>query len=107
MLYPLLVQTTLQYGYAERLGDNRGITYGFCGFTTGTGDGLMVRWPTPLPLLQLSAGAAKPRARCRGSIAHCVHPAAMHTGGGRVYKAETRQSAGQVPARAARREDEG
>ncbi|KAI7840223.1 hypothetical protein COHA_006005 [Chlorella ohadii] len=34
--------TVLQYGYAERLGDGRGITYGFCGFTTGTGDGVMV-----------------------------------------------------------------
>ncbi|KAL4429608.1 hypothetical protein ABPG77_008657 [Micractinium sp. CCAP 211/92] len=34
--------TTLRYGYAERLGDGRGITYGFAGFTTGTDDGLMV-----------------------------------------------------------------
>ena len=25
-----------------------GVTYGFCGFTTGTGDGLMVGDPTPL-----------------------------------------------------------
>ncbi|KAI3435766.1 hypothetical protein D9Q98_001824 [Chlorella vulgaris] len=31
----------LQYGYAGRLKDGRGVTYGFCGFTTGTGDGLM------------------------------------------------------------------
>jgi chitosanase len=31
-----------QYGYAEYLGDGRGITFGRCGFTTGTGDGLIV-----------------------------------------------------------------
>jgi chitosanase len=30
------------YGYAEYLGDGRGITFGRCGFTTGTGDGLVV-----------------------------------------------------------------
>ncbi|KAL4458377.1 hypothetical protein ABPG75_013242 [Micractinium tetrahymenae] len=34
--------TTLEYGYAERLGDDRGITFGFAGFTTGMDDGLMV-----------------------------------------------------------------
>ena len=37
------LQTNLQYAYAERLGDGRGVTYGFCGFTTGTSDGLEVR----------------------------------------------------------------
>jgi chitosanase len=37
-----VLQINLQYAYAERLGDDRGVTYGFCGFTTGTGDGLMV-----------------------------------------------------------------
>ena len=31
-----------QYGYAERLGDGRGITFGRAGFTTGTGDGFEV-----------------------------------------------------------------
>lgn len=31
-----------QYGYAENIGDNRGITFGRAGFCTGTGDGLMV-----------------------------------------------------------------
>ena len=31
-----------QYGYAERLGDGRGITFGCAGFTTGTGDGFEV-----------------------------------------------------------------
>lgn len=39
------MQTDLQYGYSTRLGDNRGITFGFCGFTTGTDDGLTVRPP--------------------------------------------------------------
>jgi chitosanase len=34
--------TSPQYGYAEYLGDDRGITFGRCGFTTGTGDGLVV-----------------------------------------------------------------
>jgi chitosanase len=34
--------TTLQYGYAERLGDGRGITAGRAGFTTGTDDALAV-----------------------------------------------------------------
>ncbi len=33
---------TLQYGYAERLGDGRGITAGRAGFTTGTGDAYLV-----------------------------------------------------------------
>jgi chitosanase len=32
----------IQYGYAEALGDGRGITAGRAGFTTGTGDALMV-----------------------------------------------------------------
>ncbi len=31
-----------QYGYAERLGDGRGITFGRAGFTTATGDGFEV-----------------------------------------------------------------
>lgn len=31
-----------QYGYAENIGDGRGITFGRAGFCTGTGDGLMV-----------------------------------------------------------------
>lgn len=31
-----------QYGYAENLGDGRGITFGRAGFCTGTGDGLVV-----------------------------------------------------------------
>jgi len=30
----------IQYGYAEALGDGRGITFGRAGFTTATGDGL-------------------------------------------------------------------
>jgi chitosanase len=34
--------TIPQYGYAENLGDGRGITFGRCGFCTGTGDGLLV-----------------------------------------------------------------
>jgi chitosanase len=33
---------TLQYGYAEALGDGRGITCGRAGFTTGTGDAYAV-----------------------------------------------------------------
>ena len=32
-------QTTLNYGYAENIGDGRGITFGIIGFTTGTYDG--------------------------------------------------------------------
>ncbi|EFN52595.1 hypothetical protein CHLNCDRAFT_138622 [Chlorella variabilis] len=31
-----------RYGYAEKLGDGRGITFGRCGFCTGTGDGVRV-----------------------------------------------------------------
>lgn len=34
--------TTLQYGYAENIGDGRGITAGRAGFTSGTGDLLLV-----------------------------------------------------------------
>ena len=30
----------LQYAYCEALGDGRGYTFGYCGFTTATGDGL-------------------------------------------------------------------
>jgi len=33
---------TPQYSYVENLGDGRGFTFGRCGFTTGTGDGLVV-----------------------------------------------------------------
>jgi chitosanase len=33
---------TPQYGYVEYLGDGRGFTFGRCGFTTGTGDGLVI-----------------------------------------------------------------
>lgn len=33
---------TPQYDYVEYLGDGRGFTFGRCGFTTGTGDGLVV-----------------------------------------------------------------
>lgn len=33
---------TIQYGYAERLGDGRGITAGRAGFTSGTGDLVIV-----------------------------------------------------------------
>lgn len=44
--FVLVLQINLQYAYAERLGDDRGVTYGFCGFTTGTGDGLMVSYST-------------------------------------------------------------
>jgi chitosanase len=32
----------LQYNYCEALGDGRGYTFGYCGFTTGTGDGYEV-----------------------------------------------------------------
>lgn len=32
----------LQYGYCSNLHDGRGYTFGYCGFTTGTGDGLIV-----------------------------------------------------------------
>lgn len=32
----------LQFGYAENIGDGRGITLGFSGFTSGTSDALMV-----------------------------------------------------------------
>jgi chitosanase len=39
----------LQYDYIEALGDGRGYTFGYCGFTTGTGDGLQV-------ILQLMLG---------------------------------------------------
>ena len=31
-----------QYGYAENINDGRGITFGRCGFCTGTGDGLII-----------------------------------------------------------------
>ena len=34
--------TDLQFGYAENIKDGRGITFGFVGFCTGTGDGLQV-----------------------------------------------------------------
>lgn len=35
--------TTLpQYGFAADIGDSRGVTFGRCGFCTGTGDGLLV-----------------------------------------------------------------
>ena len=34
--------TLPQYGYAEDLGDGRGITFGRCGFCTATGDGVIV-----------------------------------------------------------------
>ena len=32
----------LQYSYIENLNDGRGYTFGFCGFTTATGDGVLV-----------------------------------------------------------------
>jgi chitosanase len=32
----------LQYGFCQNIHDGRGYTFGFCGFTTGTGDGLLV-----------------------------------------------------------------
>lgn len=35
-------ETTLQYAYAEELDDGRGFTVGAVGFTTGTGDALLV-----------------------------------------------------------------
>ena len=34
--------TTLQYGYCEDIGDGRGYTFGFCGFTTATEDAVAV-----------------------------------------------------------------
>ena len=34
--------TQPQYGFAADIGDSRGITFGRCGFCTGTGDGLVV-----------------------------------------------------------------
>jgi hypothetical protein len=34
--------TTIQYGYAENLGDGRGVTAGRAGFCTGTGDAVLV-----------------------------------------------------------------
>lgn len=34
--------TTLQYSYCGDNKDGRGYTFGYCGFTTGTGDGLVV-----------------------------------------------------------------
>ena len=61
---PWVLQTSLQYSYAQRLYDGRGITFGFCGFTTGTDDGLMVRcW----------AAAGPPHAwgRPRWLVAYC------------------------------------
>lgn len=42
ILFHGFLQINLQYAYADRLGDDRGVTYGFCGFTTGTSDGLQV-----------------------------------------------------------------
>ncbi len=35
-------QLEVDYSYAEDIGDGRGITFGRCGFCTGTGDGLVV-----------------------------------------------------------------
>ena len=63
-----------------------GVTFGFCGFTTGTADGLMVRGARPgsKRVVQLAAAAGPPpacsspahAAACRASHAHAHFPLA-------------------------------
>ena len=56
-------QLEVDYSYAEDIDDGRGITFGRCGFCTGTGDGLVV----------VAESSASPRATCSPSTSsHCA-----------------------------------
>lgn len=91
---------TLQYGYAERLDDGRGVTAGRAGFTTGTDDALAVieRYTAQAPKNPLAKYL--PKLRALAALAD-DDPKRGSTSGLQGYEAAWRQAAKDPAFRAA------